>query len=66
MRKRLESIVDHWRGKAIYDDDTVAAMVAAMLTAKPSATIPEPGEKASSGVLVACQLSFNIVANLVL
>ena len=45
VRKRLEQIVDHWRGKGIYDDDTAAAMVAAMLTAKPSATIPEPGEK---------------------
>ena len=37
--------MDHWRGKSIYDGDTTAAMVAAMLTAKPSATIPEPGEK---------------------
>ena len=45
VRKRLEQIVDHWRGKNIYDGDTAAAMVAAMLTAKPSATIPEPGEK---------------------
>ncbi len=45
VRKRLEQIVDHWRGKSIYDADTTAAMVAAMLTAKPSATIPEPGEK---------------------
>ena len=45
MRKRLEQIVDHWRGKTIYDADTTVAMIAAMLTAKPSATIPEPGEK---------------------
>ena len=45
VRKRLEQIIDHWRGKGIYDDDTAAAMIAAMLTAKPSATIPEPGEK---------------------
>ncbi len=45
VRKRLEQIVDHWRGKGIYDDDTATAMIAAMLTAKPSASIPEPGEK---------------------